>query len=166
MPFGPHPWDSGRYGFFRFPGGTRGDASVGSRTGALCYRARRYVSGFERTANANSSNYPMRPLRDYLAAIAFFCNEVKDKNALALSHDLGLPSACPLLARWRRLRPTGTRKGYDVFPRKDGHSSHPLRMRVSIGWCSGGRYASLFGRRFYPDTHGGVLRRRGRGAPV
>jgi transposase-like protein len=31
-----------------------------------------------------------RPLRDYLAAIAIFCNEVKGKNALALSRDLGL----------------------------------------------------------------------------
>ena len=31
-----------------------------------------------------------RPLRDYLAAIAIFCNEVKGKSALALSRDLGL----------------------------------------------------------------------------
>lgn len=31
-----------------------------------------------------------KPLRDYLAAIAIFCNEVKGKNALALSRDLGL----------------------------------------------------------------------------
>jgi hypothetical protein len=29
------------------------------------------------------------PLRAYLAAIAIFCNEVKDKSALALSRDLG-----------------------------------------------------------------------------
>ena len=31
-----------------------------------------------------------RPLRDYLAAIAIFCNEVKGKSMLALSRDLGL----------------------------------------------------------------------------
>src|SRR5215469_6038466 len=31
-----------------------------------------------------------RPLRDYLAAIAIFVNEVKGKSALALSRDLGL----------------------------------------------------------------------------
>src|SRR5215469_14337166 len=31
-----------------------------------------------------------RPLRDYLAAIAIFCNEVKGKSACALSRDLGL----------------------------------------------------------------------------
>ena len=30
------------------------------------------------------------PLRDYLAAIAIFCNEVKGKSALAISHDLGV----------------------------------------------------------------------------
>jgi hypothetical protein len=30
------------------------------------------------------------PLRSYLAAVAIFCNEVKGKNALALSRDLGL----------------------------------------------------------------------------
>src|ERR1700730_3968947 len=30
------------------------------------------------------------PLRGYLAAIAIFCNEVKDKSALAISRDLGL----------------------------------------------------------------------------
>ncbi len=30
------------------------------------------------------------PLRGYLAAIAIFCNEVKGKNALALSRDLGI----------------------------------------------------------------------------
>ena len=29
------------------------------------------------------------PLRNYLAAIAIFCNEVKGKSALALSRDLG-----------------------------------------------------------------------------
>jgi transposase-like protein len=31
-----------------------------------------------------------RPLRDYLAAIAIFCNEVKGKSALAMSRDLGM----------------------------------------------------------------------------
>ncbi len=31
-----------------------------------------------------------RSLRDYLAAIAIFCNEVKGKSALALSRDLGM----------------------------------------------------------------------------
>jgi transposase-like protein len=31
-----------------------------------------------------------RPLRDYLAAIAIFCNEVKGKSMLAMSRDLGL----------------------------------------------------------------------------
>ncbi len=31
-----------------------------------------------------------RPLRDYLAAIAVFCNEVKGKSMLALSRDLGM----------------------------------------------------------------------------
>ena len=31
-----------------------------------------------------------RPLRDYLAAIAIFCNEVKGKSMLALSRDLGM----------------------------------------------------------------------------
>ena len=30
------------------------------------------------------------PIRDYLAAIAIFCNEVKGKSALALSRDLGV----------------------------------------------------------------------------
>ena len=31
------------------------------------------------------------PLRNYLAAIAIFCNEVKGKSALALSRDLDVP---------------------------------------------------------------------------
>jgi len=44
-----------------------------------------------------------RPLRDYLAAIAIFCNEVKGKSALALSRDLGLAykSAFVLLHKLR-----------------------------------------------------------------
>src|SRR5580658_4465019 len=33
--------------------------------------------------------YAKMPLRNYLAAIAIFCNEVKGKSALALSRDLG-----------------------------------------------------------------------------
>jgi hypothetical protein len=36
-----------------------------------------------------------RPLRDYLAAIAIFCNEAKGKSALAHSRDLGLAYLCP-----------------------------------------------------------------------
>ncbi len=44
-----------------------------------------------------------RPLRDYLAAIAIFCNEVKGKSALAISRDLGLAykSAFVLLHKLR-----------------------------------------------------------------
>lgn len=44
-----------------------------------------------------------KPLRDYLAAIAIFCNEVKGKSALALSRDLGLAykSAFVLLHKLR-----------------------------------------------------------------
>jgi len=43
------------------------------------------------------------PLRSYLAAIAVFCNEVKGKNALALSRDLGISykSAFVLLHKLR-----------------------------------------------------------------
>jgi hypothetical protein len=33
---------------------------------------------------------PKLPIRDYLAAVAIFCNEVKGKSALALSRDLGV----------------------------------------------------------------------------
>jgi transposase-like protein len=39
---------------------------------------------------SNDLREPKLPIRDYLAAIAIFCNEVKGKSMLALSRDLGV----------------------------------------------------------------------------
>jgi hypothetical protein len=39
-------------------------------------------------------------LRGYLAAIAIFCNEVKDKSALAISRDLGLSYKAAFVFRY------------------------------------------------------------------
>ena len=46
--------------------------------------------GFQRHESGTLFAFHKMPLRNYLAAIAIFCNEVKGKSALALSRDLGL----------------------------------------------------------------------------
>jgi transposase-like protein len=58
-------------------------------TGTVCFECRGCKAHFSITSGTLFSSRK-RPLRDYLAAIAIFCNEVKGKSALALSRDLGL----------------------------------------------------------------------------
>jgi transposase-like protein len=57
--------------------------------GAPRFRCRACKGDFSVTSGTLFASHK-RPLRDYLAAIAIFCNEVKGKSALALSRDLGL----------------------------------------------------------------------------
>jgi len=57
--------------------------------GSTRYRCKACTKDFTVTSGTLFSSHK-RPLRDYLAAIAIFCNEVKGKSALALSRDLGL----------------------------------------------------------------------------
>ena len=59
------------------------------RTGALRFRCRECAKDFTLTSGTLFSSAKL-PLRTYLAAIVIFCNEVKGKNALALSRDLGV----------------------------------------------------------------------------
>lgn len=58
-------------------------------TGALCFECRDCKAHFSITSGTLFASHK-KPLRDYLAAIAIFCNEVKGKSMLALSRDLGL----------------------------------------------------------------------------
>jgi hypothetical protein len=57
-------------------------------SGATRYRCRECKADFSFTSGTLFAFHKM-PLRQYLAAIAIFCNEVKGKAALALSRDLG-----------------------------------------------------------------------------
>jgi len=57
--------------------------------GSMRYRCKACTKDFTITSGTLFAGHK-RPLRDYLAAIAIFCNEVKGKSALALSRDLGL----------------------------------------------------------------------------
>jgi transposase-like protein len=57
--------------------------------GAMRYRCKACTKDFTVTSGTLFASHK-RPLRDYLAAIAIFCNEVKGKSALALSRDLRL----------------------------------------------------------------------------
>jgi transposase-like protein len=66
------------------------DAYLNPRpNGSTRYRCKACTKDFTVTSGTLFSSHK-RPLRDYLAAIAIFCNEVKGKSALALSRDLGL----------------------------------------------------------------------------
>jgi transposase-like protein len=56
--------------------------------GALRFRCKACRKDFSVTSGTLFAFHKM-PLRNYLAAIAIFCNEVKGKSALALSRDLG-----------------------------------------------------------------------------
>jgi len=56
--------------------------------GASRYRCKACRKDFSVTSGTLFAFHKM-PLRNYLAAIAIFCNEVKGKSALALSRDLG-----------------------------------------------------------------------------
>src|SRR6202046_2773152 len=58
-------------------------------SGALRFRCKACRKDFSITSGTIFAFHKM-PLRNYLAAIAIFCNEVKGKSALALSRDLGL----------------------------------------------------------------------------
>lgn len=58
-------------------------------SGNLRYRCKACRGDFSLTSGTLFHSHKL-PLRTYLAAIAIFCNEVKGKNALALSRDLGL----------------------------------------------------------------------------
>jgi hypothetical protein len=71
-------------------------------TGALCFECKLCKAHFSITSGTLFASHK-KPLRDYLAAIAIFCNEVKGKSALALSRDLGLAykSAFVLLHKLR-----------------------------------------------------------------
>jgi transposase-like protein len=67
-------------------------------TGAMRYRCKACTKDFTVTSGTLFASHKL-PLRIYLAAIAIFCNEVKDKSALALSRDLGMSyKACFVLA--------------------------------------------------------------------
>jgi transposase-like protein len=57
--------------------------------GAPRFRCRACKGDFSVTSGTLFASHK-RPLRDYLAAIAIFCNEVKGKSMLALSRDLAL----------------------------------------------------------------------------
>jgi transposase-like protein len=66
------------------------DAYATSRpSGTVRYRCKACRKDFTVTSGTLFASHK-RPLRDYLAAIAIFVNEVKGKSALALSRDLGL----------------------------------------------------------------------------
>jgi len=56
-------------------------------TGLLRFRCKACRKDFSITSGTIFASHKM-PLRNYLAAIAIFCNEVKGKSALALSRDL------------------------------------------------------------------------------
>ena len=56
-------------------------------SGALRFRCKACRKDFSITSGTLFAFHKM-PLRNYLAAIAIFCNEVKGKSALALSRDL------------------------------------------------------------------------------
>src|SRR5665213_2566277 len=58
-------------------------------SGALRFRCKACRRDFSITSGTLFAFHKM-PLRNYLAAIAIFCNEVKGKAALALSRDLGV----------------------------------------------------------------------------
>ena len=55
--------------------------------GVLRFRCKACRKDFSVTSGTLFAHHKM-PLRNYLAAIAIFCNEVKGKSALALSRDL------------------------------------------------------------------------------
>lgn len=57
--------------------------------GSLRFRCKACHKDFTITSGTLFSSHKL-PLRAYLAAVAIFCNEVKGKNALALSRDLGI----------------------------------------------------------------------------
>jgi transposase-like protein len=61
--------------------------------GAPRFRCRACVKDFTITSGTLFASHKL-PLRCYLAAIAIFCNEVKGKNALALSRDLNVSYKC------------------------------------------------------------------------
>ena len=61
--------------------------------GAPRFRCRACGKDFTLTSGTLFASHKL-PLRDYLAAIAIFCNEVKGKSALAISRDLGLAYKC------------------------------------------------------------------------
>ena len=66
------------------------DAYLNPRpNGTTRYRCKACRKDFTVTSGTLFASHK-RPLRDYLAAIAIFTNEVKGKSALALSRDLGL----------------------------------------------------------------------------
>lgn len=58
-------------------------------SGAPRFRCKDCGKDFSITSGTLFASYK-RPFRDYLAAIAVFCNEVKGKSMLALSRDLGM----------------------------------------------------------------------------
>ena len=60
-------------------------------SGALRFRCKACRKDFSITSGTLFAHHKM-PLRNYLAAIAIFVNEVKGKSALALSRDLGRAS--------------------------------------------------------------------------
>lgn len=79
------------------------DAYLNPRpNGTTRYRCKACAKDFTVTSGTLFASHK-RPLRDYLAAIAIFVNEVKGKSALAISRDLGLAykSAFVLLHKLR-----------------------------------------------------------------
>ena len=76
-----------------------------SPNGSLRFRCKGCKKDFTVTSGTLFASHKL-PLKSYLAAIAVFCNEVRDKSALALSRDLGLSykSAFVLLHKLRWLR--------------------------------------------------------------
>jgi predicted RNA-binding Zn-ribbon protein involved in translation (DUF1610 family) len=83
---------------------TNGEPVCPKCGGTVCYDCRRASglarweckacgAGFGITGGTLFASHKL-PLRSYLAAIAVACNEVKGKNALALSRDLGVSYKC------------------------------------------------------------------------
>src|SRR5271167_3548985 len=62
-------------------------------SGAIRFRCKACRKDFSVTSGTLFAHHKM-PLRNYLAAIAIFCNEVKGKSALALSRDLAVSYKC------------------------------------------------------------------------
>ncbi len=89
-------------------------------SGSLRFRCKACRKDFSITPAARYFAFPQMPLRNYLAATAIFCNEVKGKSALALSRDLDVQykTAFVLAHKLREAYGVGT-EGYAVRLLKD-----------------------------------------------
>lgn len=82
-------------------------------SGALRWRCKACRKDFSVTSGTLFAFHKM-PLRNYLAAIAIFCNEVKGKSALALSRDLNVQYKTAFVPRAQAARGDGIRDEGDA----------------------------------------------------